>query len=269
MSMANHELIMLFEHNKHEKGFSMPVAHVHNHYEIYYLMSGRSKYIIGSEIFLLKPGDFVIVPKGELHRTEGIEDNGAERILLMFDDSFVSDEYRSYLDTLAGIKHISLPESKAHVFVSLLKKIEKEQGSSYDDCYMMQRLYVCQMLLLLARYKQDVKRQKISATHRLILEAAQYISQNYNQDLNLELLAQKYAISAGHFSKLFKRVTGVKVSEYITMARITAAQHMLAAGEKNITAVATSCGYNDSNYFSRVFKQVLDVTPKKYAMQFM
>ncbi len=263
------EMITLFEHNKHEKGFSMPVAHIHDHYEIYHLLNGRSNYIIGSEIFLLKPGDFIIVPKGELHRTEGMEGNGAERILLMFDDSFIDEEYRRYIDILVEAKHISIKESKLHTFISLLKKIEKEQESSYEDGQLLQRLYLSQMLLLLARYKQDVKRQKISATYRLILEAAQYISQHYDQDLTLEILAQKYAISPGHFSKLFKRVTGVKVSEYITMARITAAQHMLAAGEKNITVVATSCGYNDSNYFSRVFKQVLDVTPKKYAMQFV
>jgi two-component system response regulator YesN len=62
-------------------------------------------------------------------------------------------------------------------------------------------------------------------------------------------------------------MTGMGLSEYINIARVTAAEKLLLSADLPITEVATKCGFNDSNYFARVFKKLKGVTPKKYSMQ--
>ncbi len=261
--------IAFFEKLKYDKGFTMSGMHFHRHYEVYYLVSGKTKYFIGSEIFLLIPGDFVFIPKGEFHRTDSNGIESLERILINFDDSFIDPDYIGYLVELLSLKHIRIHESKLHVFHSIFKKMEDEEKTELAGCNEMKKLYLEQMLIMISRYKRNSVKQELKGSYKIIQDAAMYIKENFSQNIDLDFLAQKYAMSSGHFSKLFKRVTGVKLTEYITVSRIMAAQEMLSSENKNITEVAIACGFNDSNYFTRVFKRETGMTPKKYAMQFI
>ena len=73
-------------------------------------------------------------------------------------------------------------------------------------------------------------------------------------------------MSPSHFSKQFKSITGVGLSEYINVSRISKAEKLLRKTNKPITEIATECGFNDSNYFAAVFKKIKGTTPKKYSM---
>ena len=57
-------------------------GHVHNDYEIYYLLSGEVQYFIKSSAFVLKAGDLVVIPKNIIHKTVYSINKNYERILL-------------------------------------------------------------------------------------------------------------------------------------------------------------------------------------------
>ena len=100
----------------------------------------------------------------------------------------------------------------------------------------------------------------------MVEDCGGFISRNFSADLSLDMLAKKYSLSKSYFSKLFKKVTGVGISEYINITRVSAAEKMLLSGEKNITEIALKCGFNDSNYFATVFKKIKAVAPKIYSL---
>jgi YesN/AraC family two-component response regulator len=116
---------------------------------------------------------------------------------------------------------------------------------------------------LFERHGQTAK-QQLNATYTMIQDAAKYISANFAEDLTLADVSHMYSLSPVHFGAQFKKVTGVGFKNYITITRISAAKAMLDSGEKNITKVAYACGFNDSNYFIKVFKDTMGMTPKKY-----
>ncbi len=247
---------------------AMPNAHFHNKHELYFLLRGKTKYFIGNEIYLLSAGDIIFVPKGEFHRTDNTDSSLTERTLLNFDDEFVGKEYEQYILELNRARHVRVPEEHLFKLHDILEKFEAETARGEEGFLEMQKLYLRQLLILICRYKQTERPLKnFSETYQLISDAARYISTHCDDELTLDNLAKQYALSPYYFSKLFKEVTGIGLSQYVNIARITHALQLLSTTKLTVTEIAAKCGFNDSGYFIQTFKKLVGVTPKRYAMK--
>ena len=130
----------------------------------------------------------------------------------------------------------------------------------------MQKLYLRELLILISRHRINDSVIKEERSFKFIEDIMRYISENTNTDLSLSNLAQKYSISPNYLSKQFKKISGLLLSEYISISRINMAENLLKNQKLPITEIATRCGFNDSNYFAAVFKRYKGITPKKYAI---
>ena len=90
-----------------------------------------------------------------------------------------------------------------------------------------------------------------------------YIESNYNTDITYPELAKLLNVSKYHFCHLFKEATGKTVVQYINDIRIDKAYNLLKNTDMNITQVSMSVGFNDMNYFSRLFRKHKNVSPSK------
>jgi len=70
-------------------------------------------------------------------------------------------------------------------------------------------------------------------------------------------------ISKYHFCRLFKQLTGKSAGDYICQLRINNALTLLRESDLNITEIAMASGFNDTNYFCRVFKKCQKSSPSK------
>ena len=267
MAVYSDEKIDLIHRAARKQPLRMDTAHFHSKHELYYLENGQTKYVVGSEIYILNAGDMVFVPKGTFHKTSGEKGSANERVLIVFDDDFAGSEYKKYIDELKANNYVQFPSEHVYKIRELCQKIESENKHRLPDYTEMQKLYLRQLLIIISRYRRKKVDTKYSESFKIIQDAAKYIGENYAADITLRSLADKYAMSSSYFSKQFKSVTGVGLNEYINIIRITAAEKMLLAGNVPITKVAMECGFNDSNYFAAVFKKIKGITPKKYSMQ--
>ena len=252
-----------------QKGiYNMPSAHFHNYHELYFLISGKTKYFINGEIFMLSAGDIIFVPNRKFHQTDYPDPDNIERVIITFNDEFIGNLCTPHLNTIISHKHFQIPKVHIHMFHSLIRKLEAEHLNKLYDYENMEKLYMCQLLIMLLRYAAPPRTIKLSESYQLAQDAAKFISMNYSQSLTLNTMAKKYSISPDYFSKIFKKATGVGFLEYLNITRISAAQELLATTTMTATQVAFECGFNDSNYFIQVFKKIHGTTPKKYSMQF-
>ena len=88
-----------------DKGvYKMPEPHFHNHHELYFLTSGKTKYFVNGEIFMLSPGDLIFIPKGDFHQTNYPDPENIERVTMTFNDEFLGEQFKSYTDNSHTVK---------------------------------------------------------------------------------------------------------------------------------------------------------------------
>lgn len=96
-----------------------------------------------------------------------------------------------------------------------------------------------------------------------ILKAKEIIDHNYHQNLTLEEIARSVSISPFYFCRLFREELGVSFTEYLTKVRLGKAVDLLAQG-LSVKECCYALGYNDPNYFSRIFRKYYQVSPSEY-----
>lgn len=94
-----------------------------------------------------------------------------------------------------------------------------------------------------------------------------YIETHYMEDIALQDVAAAMNYSDAYFCKLFKQCFDKSFVTYLTDFRVEKAKEMLADVVINIKDISTGVGYRDSNYFAKVFKRVVGVTPSDYRIQ--
>ncbi len=99
---------------------------------------------------------------------------------------------------------------------------------------------------------------------RLIKRSIAYLEQHCHEQLSLEDVARVVFLSPFYFSHVFKEQTGVTFVQYLTELRLTTAKQLLRETDLAIGQIAERVGYNDVNYFSRVFKKSVALTPTEY-----
>lgn len=99
---------------------------------------------------------------------------------------------------------------------------------------------------------------------RLTVQAVNYISQNYNQNIDLESVAEYVNKSKNYFSYLFKKELGISFVEYLNQVRIENAKILLTSSAKMTYEIAEEVGYSDYKYFCSVFKKYTGASPGQY-----
>ena len=113
-------------------------------------------------------------------------------------------------------------------------------------------------------YCDAVKKLSLKQFNRLIRNAIEFIRLNLDQDLRLETIAGAINASRYELSRQFKKETGKSITEYINEMRINEAIKIMESENLTITDIAQLVGFNDVNYFTKVFKKVFGMTPSKY-----
>ena len=83
-------------------------------------------------------------------------------------------------------------------------------------------------------------------------------------DLDLKTLAAETSYSRNHFIRMFRASTGYTPYQYVLRRRVERAQAMLGDRSKQLLEIAMACGFSSHAHFSRMFRQVLGVSPSEY-----
>ena len=94
------------------------------------------------------------------------------------------------------------------------------------------------------------------------------MNKHFGEQISLEIMAEISFLTTSAFSKKFKAETGTNYCEYLTILRISKALKLLATTDLSVTKIAEMCGFQNSSYFTLMFKKYNNITPKKYRMKY-
>lgn len=97
----------------------------------------------------------------------------------------------------------------------------------------------------------------------MVQKAIGYVERNLSYNITLQDICEELLVSTGHFSKCFKRETGVGFASYVTMVKMEKARVLLKNPKNRVNEVAYMLGYNDYAYFFQVFKKQFGYAPSE------
>ena len=113
-------------------------------------------------------------------------------------------------------------------------------------------------------YCRLVNKYSVNKYSPVVKKAMLTIDADLSADLSTGTLAKSQGISLGYLSTVFRREVGQTLSDYIRGRRLEYAKYLLRTTDMQVQAVALQCGILDVQYFAKMFKQKLGVTPSEY-----
>ena len=98
----------------------------------------------------------------------------------------------------------------------------------------------------------------------IIEKVCSYIDDNLDKDLSLDVLANVADVSTFYLSKLFKEEKSENIVNFVTNKRLEKARQLLSETKYSIKEITAFTGYNDQNYFSRLFKNKFGISPSEF-----
>lgn len=141
----------------------------------------------------------------------------------------------------------------------LIQRFRTVQGTAGLPLASLQR----QLHALCTEGASLVRENSLSEGQKVIYEAIDYIKGRLSEEMTVSECAAHVHLSASYFSSLFKRVTGMTVTQFITSERIHKAKLLLVEGTQ-VQEVAAAVGYEERRYFSEMFKKMTGQTPSEF-----
>ncbi|MDF0727272.1 helix-turn-helix domain-containing protein [Cytobacillus sp. S13-E01] len=111
---------------------------------------------------------------------------------------------------------------------------------------------------------QTLPHEKYQAAENSMKKIGDYLRQNYQQDINLQEIADRFFLSREYISRRFKQEFDETITDYLTRVRMDKAKELLRNPKRKIYEIAYHVGYQNEKYFSKVFKKVVGLTPNEY-----
>lgn len=233
----------------------------------------------GQPAFEYVPGETVIVPANErmtIDFPEADPDNPTQCIALAVDAGYMTDTVHylnQYYNSDGDSKTqwtLQFPQyhfANDNEISDLINKIIRICSSPDQSKNIFADLKLKELLIRLIqsqRLQQVSLESQDSPDQTRLHYVLNYISENLSEKIPVDSLCRKAYLSRNMFFRWFKEQCGISPLDYINAARIRQARKLLTDTSLDIRSVSIQCGFNDVNYFIRVFKKLEGITPGAY-----
>lgn len=228
-------------------------------YLIHYVLGGNGYYKVGGHTYRLGEGDAFLICPDELIYYEADRKNPWVYTWIGFQGVKIEEYLKrtSLLDT--PVFHYGQDD---RIRLCHEKMFEANQLPANRDLIMNSILY--EYLFLLARKfpKDQISPGEKQAVY--VEEALRYLESRYDQEVSIQSIADRLGLDRSYLHRLFKSATGFSPQEYLLDLRIRKACDLLQRTELSVSIIALSVGYEDTLYFSRLFKKKKGCSPTRY-----
>ena len=251
--------------------------HYHTMIELSLILRGRGLYRIGENVLEIKPNDVFFFRPNEAHCITDIHEGGMLLLNLHISPLYLYSNLQNalrsdYIKILSANYPLksnklndSIPEAELEKIRHLLKESFEEYEAKKSDHLTLINNHISTAFIYLARLCADkTDRPMQTQNYQRIIASMAYIDENFKEDITLESLASQSGYSRCYFSSIFKQCLGMSVWDYICIKRVEQALSLIKTTDKSILQIATSCGFNNTVNFNKIFKKYTNLSPSSF-----
>jgi len=201
---------------------------------------------------------------------------GEQDYIFSLIDAFFNNLSTLYGDNLVEAKDkvyqtmVLLDKNSKEMFGPLLKDYQStailQEISGLADIKGLRFWMISRIQKLMSYISDSRNNHNVNA---LVVTAVDYIKRKYAESLTLEDVAESLNISPFYLSRILKKHTGRNYTDLVAEMRISKAKEFLRDVNLSIKEVTYMTGFNSQNYFSRIFKKLVGISPSEYRRQFV
>lgn len=261
----NPELLYVFDN--YSSGPASAEKHSHDFFELSIILNGESFYFIDDKTHYLRGETILVLNPGIEHMEyteEGMENVQIHIGLRNFDFPGYKRNYMPLESTIVQLENYN------EAFFNTCREIMYERNEGQPGYELILKALVYKLLIYLFRDNNTEITEKQSfilntENHELLNEIQLYIENHYYENLSLELIAQEFYMNPATLSRLFKQFFNDTPINYLINYRLEKAKDLILLNpDFSVKEVAKQVGYDDSLYFSKLFKKRFGESPSVF-----
>ena len=256
-------------------------CHWHPEIELTLVVSGEIEYMINENLYHLHEGDVVFCNSNALHTGHMHNHNDCQyisiafnpRIIYGFESSTIQTKYITPLisNTMFSSSYFNSDNVETKNILSHIKNIytlnqEKKDGYELEIQHLL-------LLVWIDIYQRASNYSMLQSDSVYLANAVKikhlkaifdYIHLHYDEIITLDNIGNAANLSKGECCRFFKKHTNQSIFDYILYYRIEKSLPLLISRNMTITEIACATGFSTTSYYSKIFKKLMNFTPKEY-----
>ena len=223
----------------------------------------------GSAVYTTADGATMSVEVGEIaylpemsRYDVGSTDKGFTHYTVNFRLDSGENDKRSGLSPLFGDMPLKIRADNFDSFRNLFTKAVATFGTNMPGSTLLIKAHLYEAMQMF--FSQALRSRDTKGEYEILIRAKEYIEQHYMENIRAEELSRLCSMSETNLRRKFREYIGQPPLDYQIGLRIRRARELLLERRYNVSEVATLVGFDDVNYFSRLFKKRVGVSPQGY-----
>ncbi len=244
--------------------------HTHDFHELVLVCGGSGIHRTNGAEYKVKRADVFLLPRGATHGYTGTDQ--FDYVNVVFDASVLfakgapagtPGSFDSSFPSMDG-RHRKLSAFGFREILNLVNRMDQELLQRKIGYGGMIRALFEEVWCLLVRECSREYEGRSGNPHERVEWVIRYLEKEGGPDVSVADMASESGMSVRNFHRVFRTIAGMPPSAYINGLRIERARSLLEETELTVTQIAGLVGFDDSNYFTKIFKSTVGVSPRRY-----
>ncbi|WP_325894851.1 AraC family transcriptional regulator [Grimontia sp. NTOU-MAR1] len=249
--------------------------HVHEQYELHFIVKTNGKVMIGNHLGPFSPGHLTLVGPWLPHNWESQLEPGETHTLRDMVIQFKPELFRTAAHAFPelvqfapmleqakmGVEFLGVPFEVAE---SAFKKVRENSGVTRLIHFLSFIDYLSKKNTRLLSNMPASEVKDAGTVQNRISEVIDYVMNNYQQPIRLKTVADKLGMTESYFSRFFHQSSGHRFTDFVNRVRIQRACVLLSDSEDTIADISQMVGFHNLANFSRQFRRIKGLSPLAY-----
>lgn len=251
--------------------------HWHNDFELTYVESGHLEFSVGSDTFILNPGEAIFINSKSLHQVKPLKNEKPIYYSYAFAPELICESMESLISTkyiLPIIHNSNFPYYIFHNSIAWEKncllnihKLNNAASSQNISREFKVKHYLQSIFIDIIENIPNICDKSFNSNNSenySIMKIMLYIKEHYSETITLLDIVNSANISKSSCNRIFNKRLKMTPFQYLLSFRINQSIQLLINSNKTISEIAYSCGFQDASYYCRIFRKYNGISPQKY-----